>query len=292
MASHCEVRVAGLPAAAARAACDAAIAEVRRIERTYSRYRDDSIVARINRAAGGAPVALDEETAGLLRYADALVRESGGLFDPTSGVLRRVWDFKAGRPPSTASVAALLPLIGWDKVVLDDAQVRLTRAGMELDFGGFGKEYATDRAAAVLASRGVTSGFVNLGGDLRAIGPRPDGEPWRIGIQDPREPAAMSAWLPLSQGALATSGDYERFFEFEGRRYCHLLDPRSGWPVDHWRSISVLAPVAVAAGSCSTIAMLMGAHAADWLAGQGVAWLGIDAHGDVHGVSPEALDSI
>lgn len=289
MASHCEVRVAGLPPDAARAACEAAIAEVRRIEHTYSRYRDDSIVTRINRAAGGGAVAVDDETAGLLAYADALYRESGGLFDPTSGVLRRAWDFRSGRPPSAQAVADLLPLVGWDKVELGSSSVRLSRAGMELDFGGFGKEYATDRAAATLIAHGVASGFVNLGGDLRAIGPRPGGAPWHIGIQDPRHAGTMAASLPLSQGGLATSGDYERFFDFDGRRYCHLLDPRTGWPVDHWRSISVLAPLAVAAGSCSTIAILKGPDAADWLDGQGVAWLGIDAHGEFHGVSPDEL---
>ena len=242
MASHCEVRAAGLSADAAHAACLAAIDEVRRIETRFSRYRDDSVVGRINRAAGGEPVAVDEETMGLLAYADALYHESGGLFDATSGVLRLVWNFGAGRPPKPEWVDAILPRIGWHRVEWGDGRVRLPEAGMQLDFGGFGKEYAADRAAAVLIEHGMAHGFVNLGGDLRAIGPRPDGAPWRIGIQDPRHAESMIAWIPLSRGGLATSGDYERYVEIDGRRYCHILDPRTGMPVRAWQSISVVAP--------------------------------------------------
>jgi thiamine biosynthesis lipoprotein len=153
---------------------------------------------------------------------------------------------------------------------------------MELDFGGFGKEYAVDRACAVLIERGVHYGFVNLGGDLRAIGPQPDGMPWSMGIQDPRDTRAVAASLPLTVGSLATSGDYERFMEIDGRRYCHILNPRTGMPVSAWRSLSVLAPVAIAAGSYSTIGMLRESGAPEWLDANEVPWLGIDIDGVVH----------
>ncbi len=179
---------------------------------------------------------------------------------------------------------ALLPLIGWQQVHWHAHHIRLPRAGMELDFGGFGKEYAADRAAEVLRAAGVQHGFVNLGGDIRVVGPRADGQPWRFGIQHPRQGEGHTiASVEMSTGALATSGDYERFFEHEGRRYCHILDPRTGWPVGcghpascvpprqaggraascgqaaaSWASISVTAPACTAAGALSTIAMLKG----------------------------------
>jgi thiamine biosynthesis lipoprotein len=159
---------------------------------------------------------------------------------------------------------------------------------MELDFGGFGKEYAADRAATLLQQLGVRSGLVNLGGDIRLVGPRPDGSAWRLGIQHPRHDTRLLAQLPLAGGALATSGDYERFFERAGRRYCHVLDPRTGWPVAHWQSVSVVAPACLAAGALTTVAMLKGAAAPDFLAGQQVAYLAVDAEGRVHEGQPDA----
>jgi len=161
---------------------------------------------------------------------------------------------------------------------------------MEIDFGGFGKEYAADRAVALLAERGARHGFVNLGGDIRVLGPQPDGQPWRFGIQHPRKPEATIASIELAEGALATSGDYERYLEHEGRRYCHILDPRTGWPVAHWQSMSVVAPLAVAAGALTTIAMLKAEAALEFLRGQGVGFLAVDAQRVIHErVSPGAL---
>jgi thiamine biosynthesis lipoprotein len=235
-----------------------AIDEVLRIEARYSRYRADSVVGRINAAAGGSPVAVDAETAALLRFADHLWRASGGRFDATSGVYRRVWDFRGGKLPEPAAVEALRPLVNWPAVQWSDAEVRLPVAGMELDFGGFGKEYAADRAAGVLRAAGVAHALVELAGDLVAIGARPDGQPWRLGIRHPRTPGALLATVPLSDLALATSGDYERFIEVDGRRYGHVLDARTGWPQDHWQSASIVAPTCLAAGAAATMALLMG----------------------------------
>jgi FAD:protein FMN transferase len=280
MASACEVRVAGMSQRQLQNAAQAAIDEVRRIEVKYSRYRADSIVSRINAAAGSdALLAVDDETAQLLGFAAQLFESSAGLFDITSGVLRRAWDFRACRVPEPAAVSALLELVGWQKVVWTDHTLTLPIPGMEIDFGGFGKEYAADRAHAVLATRGVRHGYVNLGGDIRVLGAQPDGTPWRIGIQHPRAADRLIASLDVSEGALASSGDYERFFEHGGRRYCHILDPRTGWPVDAWQSISVFAPVCVAAGAMSTIAMLKRGAALEFLREQGAAFLAIDAQG-------------
>lgn len=281
MASACDARVAGLPPREADRALAAAREEVLRIERAFSRYRADSIVSRINANAGGPWVECDAETLALLDYADALYRDSQGRFDATSGVLRRAWDWRAARLPDAAQVTRLLALVGWPGLQRDGTRVRLERAGMELDFGGFGKEYAADRAAAVLVSHGVRHGFVNLGGDLRAVGPRPDGSPWWIGIQDPRDAARTVASLPLAEGGLATSGDYERFIEVDGMRWHHILDARTGWPVRHWRSVSVRAPLAVAAGAFATIAMLMGPDARAWLDARAVSYLLVGPDGEV-----------
>ncbi len=282
MASPCEIRLAGMARTLANAHAALAIAEVRRIEHKYSRYRPDSIVSRINAAAGsGEPVALDDETSQLLDFAAQLHALSAGLFDITSGVLRRVWDFRAARLPATEAIRAAIAQIGWPRVQRTPGAVALPDAGMELDFGGFGKEYAADRAAALLERDGVVSGIVNLGGDLRVLGPRPDGSAWSIGIQHPRAAGHSIASVQLARGALATSGDYERCFEVDGKRYCHLLNPTTGWSVQGWQSISVVAPLCVAAGAVSSIAMLHEDAAPAFLAAQQVAWLGVDAAGAV-----------
>lgn len=282
MASACTVHLVVPDGADAQALAQAAIAEVRRIEHAYSRYRSDSIVARINAAAGAAWTVLDAETAALFDYAHTLYSASGGLFDVTSGVLRRAWDFRTPRVPDEAELAPLLALVGWDKVQRAGQRLRLPLAGMEVDFGGFGKEYAADRAAAALTALGVRHGYVNLGGDLRVIGPRADGSAWTIAIQDPRAPGRTVASLPVASGALATSGDYERYFEQDGRRYCHILTPRTGMPVSCWRSVSVLAPVAIAAGSYATIAMLKQEDALAFLDAAGLAYLAIARDGRLH----------
>jgi thiamine biosynthesis lipoprotein len=280
MASRCEVRLAGVrDEARGRALAQRAIDEVRRIEAKYSRYRDDSVVSTINRAAGGAAVRVDDETRALLGYADALWRDSGGRFDATSGVLRRAWDFRAGVVPTREALAPLLARVGWAAVERDGDTVRLPRAGMELDFGGFGKEYAADRAAEMLRAQGLRHGFVDLGGDIRALGPQPDGAPWSIGIRDPRAEDRTIASIELADGAVCTSGDYERFFERDGLRYCHVLDPSSGMPVRHWRSVTVAAPLAVAAGGYTTVAMLLGADAVAYLGETGLPWIAVGPDG-------------
>ncbi|WP_229257194.1 FAD:protein FMN transferase [Duganella callida] len=281
MGGPCEIHLSAPDVQTAARLAQRAIAEVMRIEQKYSRYRPDSIVSRINAAAGRKPVACDSETGALLAYADALYDASGGLFDITSGVLRKAWDFRKPQLPLAEVLEPLLALVGWRKVVVDGDGVLLGEAGMEVDFGGFGKEYAADRAASLLMDGGVMHGYVNLGGDMRFIGPQLDGGPWSIGIQDPRQVDAVIGSIPVSHGALTTSGDYERYFELDGQRYCHVLDPRDGMPVRYWRSVSVLAPVAIAAGSCSTITMLKQREGLDFLNASGLAYLAVDDEGQL-----------
>ncbi len=208
--------------------------------------------AAVNRAAGQDAVQVDDETAALLDFAAQLTADSQGLFDLTSGVLRRAWDFKARRVPAHSEVDALRPLVGWSQVQWQRPWLRLPQRGMELDFGGLGKEYAADRAAGVLLEMGARSGFVNLGGDVRGVGPADGGAAWSIAIQHPRDATQVIGALALTTGAVATSGDYERFFEAAGQRYCHILNPHTGWPTVYWQSVSVAAPLCVVAGACST----------------------------------------
>jgi len=270
----------------ARHAAGAAIAEVKRIEQKYSRYRDDSILSQVNRRSGHGPVDIDAETAALLDYANACYLESGGLFDITSGVLRRAWDYKHSHPPTREKIEPLLGLIGWDKVEREGLRVYLPVAGMELDFGGFGKEYAVDCVARVCFENGILAGLVNLGGDLCALGPQPEDQPWGVGIRHPRPNGeshqGLIATLPLFSGAIATSGDYERYIDFEGRRHSHILDPRTGESVQGPQSVTVHAPTCLVAGSAATIAMLRGEeNSVDWLDELGLPYLHVSGGGTV-----------
>ena len=285
MGSPCELHLYGESRAAIDPVADAAKALVLGIEQKYSRYRDDSVIAAINRSAGDPTgVEVDEETASLLDYASTAHEQSDGLFDITSGSLRRVWNFKSGRVPSQAEVTEALGRVGWSRVRWTRPRIVLPVAGMELDFGGFGKEYAVDLATDLCRARGVRHGMIDLGGDLRAIGPHPDGRPWIAGVRDPRAPERAMASIPLFTAGLATSGDYERCMVVDGVRYTHILDPRTGWPVTGLRSASVVAPQCLVAGTATTIALLKGARGgARFLASLGLPNVRMDAHGRLSG---------
>jgi len=282
MGSACEVVLAASSVHDAQRLAQMAIDEVLRIERKYSRYTTESLIANINQQAGLRPVVCDDETWALLQYASKLHEQSQGLFDITSGVFRQAWNFQVSAIPSTDTLDALRAKVGWHKVVLKDQSIALPSAGMEIDLGGFGKEYAADRAAQVLQAQGVVSGYVNLAGDMRFLGPKPTGEPWMIGIQDPRHANQVVATLPITQGGLATSGDYERYFEVNGERYCHVLNPFTGQPVKFWRSVSVTAPAAVVAGCTSTMTMLKEEEGLAFLQATGFDFFAIDHAGKVH----------
>ncbi len=287
MGSDCALHLYGGTAKNVELLAAAAEAEIRRIEARYSRYRSDSELARINKAAAtGGVIDIDAETAGLMAYAKACFAKSDGAFDITSGRLRAVWDFSVSRLPDQRSIDAALPFIGLDNLVLANGQLHFRRPGMELDFGGLGKEYAADRAAEVCADLGMRHGFIDLGGDIRVVGPQPDGLPWRIGIRHPRDADRLAAEIALLSGALATSGDYERFIEVDGRRYCHILDPKTGWPAHGLSSVTVISDRCLVAGSLSTAAMLKGRAGVTWLHGLGVRHLVIDEDGNSCGTEP------
>ena len=236
--------------------------EALRIEAKFSRYRDASVISEINRNAGRTPVAVDEETEMLVRSALELARLTGGRFDPTVGALRRAWDFKSGRVPSLEEIDTLLPLVDADSVSVRDRTVFLRKPGMELDLGGVGKEYAVDRAARILVERGIRSAIVNFAGDVRTIGSRGDGHPWKIGVTDPHDRGRCRfAVRTLGGAGIATSGDYERGFVKDGVRYHHILDARTGWPARGLSSVTTIASSAFRAGRFATASFLLGAEA-------------------------------
>ncbi len=251
--------VEGRGQARAEQAGRAAVREARRIEAKYSRYAAQSVVSEINARAGRGPVPVDDETAFLIQSALDLGTWTGGRFDPTVGVLRKAWDFRKARVPSRGELDALLPLVDARSVVLCHGAVELLREGMELDLGGVGKEYAVDRATERLREAGVESAVVNFLGDVRTLGCRGDGQPWVVGVQDPRDRARCRFSIRVGTGAgVATSGDYERGFELAGVRYHHLLDATTGYPARGLASVTVVAPTAFAAGQLSTAAFLLG----------------------------------
>ncbi|MDE2473336.1 MAG: FAD:protein FMN transferase [Bradyrhizobium sp.] len=284
MGSDCTVHFFADSAARFEQFALAAEAEVVRIERRYSRYRADSELSRINAvAAQGGSIDIDEETIALISYAKACYAKSDGAFDITSGVLRAAWDFSRARLPGQAIIDALLPRVGLDKVSVSAGRLHFAEAGMELDFGGLGKEYAADRAAEVCASIGTEHGFVDLAGDIRIVGPQPGGLPWMIGIRHPRKSEVLASKVAMSGGALATSGDYERYIEVGSQRYCHLLDPRTDWPARGLSSVTVISDRCLVAGSLSTIAMLKGRDGIDWLRRLGVRHFVVTDAGDCYG---------
>ncbi len=270
MASPCEVLVDTDSRPLARRALAIAADEAQRIERKFSRYRSDSVVARIN-ASNGEAVDVDDETANLLDYAAECHALSEGSFDVTSGVLRRVWTFDGGeRVPDPQAVAGVLAHVGWSRVAWARPRITLER-GMEIDLGGIGKEYAVDRAAGRVGAELDAPVLVNFGGDLFASGPRRGGRAWIVGVDDPeRTGSAAPLRIEIERGGLATSGDARRFVRWQGRRLGHILDPRTGWPVaDAPAAVTVLAGTCLEAGTLATLAILHGSRARTFLEGEG-----------------------
>jgi FAD:protein FMN transferase len=277
MASPCEVLFATDDAHIATQLGEMAATEAWRIEDKYSRYRSDSIVTHINRSQGST-VTLDDESSALLDYAKQCYQLSEGRFDITSGILRRIWNFKLrgrdqGHVPAQTEIESLLPLIGFDKLAWNPPQLTLP-AGMEVDFGGIGKEYAVDRVFRLLQRQFSGAVLVNFGGDLCASAP-PKSKPWRVGIERPEQSSQQhhtsAQTLVFYGGGLATSGNTHRYFIIDDVRYGHILDPRTGWPVcDAPLSVTVAAQNCTMAGMLCTFAMLHGEGAEHFLEQEGM----------------------
>ena len=284
MGSPCEIQLFADTDANAKRVADLAIADVHRLEALYSRYRSDSFLSAINRvAATGGSIRVDAETEGLLNYAAICYQQSDGLFDISSGILRRAWRFDLGKLPDQAYIQSLLDKVGWHKLRWIPPVLEFPIPGMELDFGGVVKEYAVDRAAALCWDAGIRHGVINLGGDIKVIGPRADGSPWHVGIRHPRNKGALLQTILLREGALASSGDYERCIIVDGVRYGHVINPKTGWPVRHLAAVSVIGDFCVVAGSASTIAMLKEDKGPSWLESLGLPHLWVNVQSDMGG---------
>lgn len=265
-----------------KAIADRVEADVQRLEQRYSRYRADSFLSTINKvAATGGEIAVDDETASLLNYAQTCFQQSNGLFDITSGILRRAWRFDENNLPEQSLIDSLLQNVGWQKLIWQAPILKFPQPGMEIDFGGVVKEYAADRAAVICQDAGIWHGFVNLGGDIRIMGAQPDGSPWLISIQHPRLKNQILCRLELFKGGMASSGDYERCIVIDGQRYSHIINPKTGWPVKHMASVSVVGEFCLIAGSASTIGMLKEEAGAEWLQTLGLPHVWMDSTGKI-----------
>ena len=262
LGTNCEVQYAA-PSGDAQAAGfeRAAVAWVTAFEAKYSRFRPDSLLSQINAAAGREWVAVDAEMEALLALCDTLHFMTQGVLDPTALPLIQLWNWKSATPrlPTAAEISAALALTGWKKIQRAPGRIFLPLAGMALDFGGFGKEYAVDMVAQLAVTHGLSGALVDFGHDLRAIGTPPGRPAWHIGLEDPAKPGTSWASVGLTGKGIASSGDYIRRFVVNGRRFGHILDPRTGAPVAHGcTQATVIAGTCLQAGVLATTAFVLG----------------------------------
>lgn len=230
-------------------------------EETYSRFRPDSLISRINAAAGVAPVAIDAETESIFSLCDWFHWTTHGVFDPTALPLLRLWDYHDKHPvlPTEDQVDRARAMLGWRRVQRAPGSIILPELGMAIDLGGIGKEYAVDQVMNQALLCGLEDVLVDFGHDVRVHGHPPEGGAWRIGLEKAEDPGQCWGGVAVSDRAVCTSGDYLRRVVIQGRSYGHLVDPRTGYPVSHGvRSASVIAPTCTEAGMLSTACFIMG----------------------------------
>jgi thiamine biosynthesis lipoprotein len=241
------------------AAARAAMAEYHRINELMSTYREDSEISQLNREAANGPFTVGQELFDLVDGALPRARRSGGCFDITYDSVGFMYDLRAGIVPSDDERRRRLPLIDYRAVELDahTRSIRYHQPGMRINLGGIAKGYAVERGAQILRGRGVRHAHLNAGGDSRVVGDR-HGQPWMIGVRNPRERDAVVARLPLVDEAISTAGDYERFFDRDGVRYHHILDPSTGLPSSGVHSVTVIGPDATMTDGLDTAIFVMG----------------------------------
>jgi FAD:protein FMN transferase len=259
MGTSFQVRVVTPDVSGGCAAIEAAFAEVAREEALFSEYRPSSEISAVNRAAGEAPVQVDTEVFGLLQRSLWASRVTGGAFDMTFAGCGGLWSVREKRVPDAESVAACMPRVGYQKVRLDEREssVFLPEAGMRIGLGGIAKGYGVDRAVELLLSQGFKNVVVDGGGDLRVEGADVDG-PWAVNIAHPRRPGEIFETIRVARGAIVTSGDYLRYFERDGVRYHHIIDPATGRPADRSVAVTVIAPTATDADALATGLFVLG----------------------------------
>ncbi len=259
MGTRVEIQVQADSEAAAAPLLAAGMAEFDRIESWMSTYRDDSEISRVNRLAAREPVRVSAELYGIVARSLELSELSDGAFDITFDSVGRLYDFRSGVRPDAEEIRRSLPDINYRHVVLDPAAstIRFTREGTRINLGGIGKGYACEQVAALLRKAGVTSGRVNAGGDTRLIGNR-EGRPWMVGIRDPDDGGRWVTRLALSDEAISTAGDYERFFDEDGVRYHHIIDPGTGDSARGVRSVTVIGPDATLTDGLDNAVFILG----------------------------------
>jgi FAD:protein FMN transferase len=240
---------------------DAAIGEVKRIESLLTEFSDTSITSAINRLAWQYPIAVDKEVFEILHRCKKISTLTQGAFDITSGILKKLYNFKGQDfiMPDDDQIRKALLKVGHDKIkLMPGHRVQLAAAGMHIGFGAIGKGYAADRVKKLLIAMNVTGGVINASGDLTVWGSRADGSAWNVGIADPDDPVKTIAWIPLNNASVATSGNYEQYFEQNGVRYSHNIDPKSGKPVKGIKSVTVVSPSAELSDALATAVTIMG----------------------------------
>lgn len=248
--------------AAGRVLVDRVLDEYRRVDDSMSTYKESSEISAINRGAGASAVPVSEELFGLIQRSLDLSTQSGGAFDVTYESVGYLYDFRARRRPSEAQIDQRLSAIDYTHVQLDPGgrTVEFARPGVRINLGGIAKGYAVERGAAILRDAGVENAFLNAGGDTRVLGDR-RGQPWIVGIRHPRVSEEVVTRIPLVDEAISTSGDYERFFEEDGRRYHHIINPATGTPTEGVLSVTVIGPDATLTDGLSTTLFVLGAEA-------------------------------
>ena len=239
-----------------------AVAEIDRIERLISSWDQASETSEVNQMAGKEAVKVTKELYDLVFRSKAIAQLTNGAFDPTYASVDKIWTFD-GRDieqPKTEIISASVAKIGFDKIVFDplESSLYLPLQGMKIGFGAIGKGYAADRVKSLLQEQGVAAGIVNASGDMSAWGIKPNGEPWQVGLINPKNKDKVFAWFPVKNQAVVTSGDYEKFILINGKRYGHIINPKTGFPSHGVISCTVFAPKAELADALSTALFVMG----------------------------------
>ena len=275
-----------------------AIAEISRIERLISSWDADSQTSSINKNAGLQPVKVDGELFQLIQRAVAFSRLTDGAFDISYASMDQVWMFDGSMSelPSDEQISASIEKVGHKHIVLDVAKnsVFLEKPGMKIGFGAIGKGYAADRAKAILIQNGVKAGIINAAGDMSAWGSQPEGAPWKVAITNPLDKNKAFATLPITEGAVVTSGNYEKYLEIQGKRYSHIIDPRTGYPAQGILSVTVFASKAELADALSTAVFVMGINTGMDIINQlqGIECIIIDEQGKMHTSDNVEIDKI
>lgn len=267
---------------------NAALAEIGRIEREISSWDPHSQTSKINLEAGVKPVQVSKELFGLIQRSLSLSKLTAGAFDISYAAIDPVWFFDGSMTafPTQERLAASVKNIGYANIVLDaGAQtVFLKKKGMKIGFGAIGKGFAADQTKTLLIKKGVTAGIINAAGDLTTWGVKPDGTDWQVGISHPENPTKVFSWFPVKDAAVATSGNYEKYVTLKGKRYSHIIDPRTGIPVSGIKSVSVFAPKAELADALATAVFIVGLDTGLDLIAQlpGVSCIVVDAQNKIH----------